>query len=224
MRGRDLGRYCVKTDNWYQTIPNTHYENVETEDEFAEHYPCAYSYFANYRDRLVRRSTYRRYQTHLPFYVIYCVGPYSFRKWKVVWMEQQDPNSFRCSVISDDKSSIIPNKQLVPDHKLYFAETASEEEAHYLAGYLNSHPVRAWLGGFLHGKQIGTTVFEFMHVAKFKPRDPDHRRLAAIARAAHSERKGTRNKAALDKDAEQEIAQIVQRIAATDPIRAVSTA
>ena len=96
MRGRDLGRYCVKTDNWYQTIPNTHYENVETEDEFAEHYPCAYSYFANYRDRLVRRSTYRRYQTHLPFYVIYCVGPYSFRKWKVVWMEQQDPNSFRC--------------------------------------------------------------------------------------------------------------------------------
>src|SRR5205807_171042 len=45
IRGRDLGRYASKTNDWYQIIPNAHYENVSTEEEFAETYPCAYSYF-----------------------------------------------------------------------------------------------------------------------------------------------------------------------------------
>jgi hypothetical protein len=65
IRGRDLGRYSIQTDEWHQIIPNAHYENVASEDAFAEKYPCAYSYFSNYRDLLVKRATYRRYQKHL---------------------------------------------------------------------------------------------------------------------------------------------------------------
>lgn len=213
VRGRDLGRYCVQTEGWYQIVPNGHYENVEEEEEFAEKYPCAYSYFANYRDLLVKRSTYKRYQTHLPFYVIYCVGDYSLRKWKVVWMEQQDPKEFRCAVISDDPDSLVPNRRMVPDHKLYFADVDSKEEAHYLAAFLNSHPVRSWLGGFLHGKQIGTTVFEFMHVPEFDQGNEDHRRLAVISLAAHKRRAGGREKHVLNSAQESELTEVVRKIA-----------
>ena len=212
VRGRDLGRYCVSTDKWHQIIPNKHYETVETEEEFAEHYPCAYSYFSNYRDMLVRRSTYRRYQKHLPFYVVYCVGDYSFRKWKLAWMEQQDPRAFRCAVVSDDSDSIVPNKRMIPDHKLYLADLDSKEEAHFLCAYLNSHPVRTWLGGFLHGKQIGTSIFEFMHVPHFDPGNTDHERLSAISIAAHKERNGMRTRETLDNKLEDELAGLVRRI------------
>ena len=66
-----------------------------------------------------------------------------------------------------EAGSLVPNKIVIPDHKLYFANVDSREEAHFLAAYLNSRPVREWLGGFLHGRQIATTVFEFMRVPKF---------------------------------------------------------
>jgi hypothetical protein len=214
VRGRDLGRYCVSTDNWHQIIPNRHYEDIQSEEEFADRYPCAYSYFSNYRELLVRRSTYRRYQKHLPFYVIYCIGDYSFRKWKVVWMEQQDPRSFRCAVISDDRKSLVPNKKLVADHKLYLADLNSREEAHFLCAYLNSHPVRAWLGGFLHGKQIGTSIFEFMQVPRFDPANADHKRLVEVSLEAHKERRSTDNSEPLSSKLEAELTKIVHRIAA----------
>ena len=100
IRGRDTGRYCFKTEGWYQLIPNAHYANVETEKTFADRYPLTYSYLKNYEDLLRKRASYKRYQRHLPFYVIYCVGEYSFSPYKVVWMEQQDPASFRAVVVS----------------------------------------------------------------------------------------------------------------------------
>jgi len=45
IRGRDLGRYCANTEGWYQIIPNIHYNNIESEEEFADLYPLTYSYF-----------------------------------------------------------------------------------------------------------------------------------------------------------------------------------
>ena len=216
IRGRDLGRYCIETDQWYQIVPNQHYEEVASEEDFAERYPCAYSYLANYRELLLARSTYRRYQKHLPFYAIYCVGPYTFGKWKVAWMEQQDPAAFRCAVVGDSRNSLVPNKRLVPDHKLYFAELDSKEEAHYLCAYLNSRPARAWLGGFLHGKQIGTSVFEFMRVPSFDEQDPDHLQLAEISLQASRQRAGNRTSALLSAEREEELARLVRKIASRD--------
>lgn len=214
IRGRDLGRYSIQTDQWHQIIPNAHYENVASEEDFAEKYPCAYSYFSNYRELLVKRATYRRYQKHLPFYVIYCVGDYSFRKHKVAWMEQQDPAMFRCSVITDAKPDGTPNRRIVPDHKLYFVDADTQEEAHYLAAFLNSRPVRTWLGGFLHGKQIATTIFEFMHVPKFDQTNETHRQLAAISLAAHKSRAGTWTTDFLAPKQEDELTELVRSIAA----------
>lgn len=162
VRGRDLGRYCIRTEDWYQIVPNSHYGNVEEEAEFADRYPLAYTYFLGFEDILRKRSSYRRYQGNLPFYVIYCVGDYSFSRFKVVWMEQQNPRLFRAAVVSSRRDGGGPNRLVIPDHKLYFATFDRADEAHYVCGYLNSRPVRAWLGGFLLGKQIGTTVFEHM--------------------------------------------------------------
>ena len=161
---------------------------------------------------LLKRSTFRRFQKHLPFYVVYCVGDYSFNKWKVAWMEQQDPASFRCSVVTDESSSVLPNRRIVPDHKLYFIDVKNKGEAHYVAAVLNSHPVRTWLGGFLHGKQIATTIFEFMRVPKFNPKNRDHLRLAQISLRAHKARAKSFSTSFLPRESEDELSELVRAI------------
>lgn len=204
IRGRDSGRFCHQTKGWYQIIPNKHYNDVDNEDGFAEKYPLAYSYLSNYEGLLKTRSSYNRYQKHLPFYVIYCVGDYTFSTYKVIWMEQQEPKKFRAAVISTDEDAIIPNRLIIPDHKLYFASMEDENEAHYLCGFLNSRSVRTWLGGFLLGKQIGTTVFEFMKVPKFKPKNKAFLKISEISKEQHAIRKGSIDKKILI-DAEEEL-------------------
>ena len=188
VRGRDIGRYCFDTEGWHQIIPNRHYEEVEEEEAFADRCPLAYSYLKNYEDILKKRATYRRYQAHLPFYVIYCVGEYSFARYKVAWMEQQNPAEFRTCVISNDRTSATPNRMIVPDHKLYFAGFDTADEAHYLCGFLNSRPVRTWLGGFLLGKQIGTSIFEYMNVPRYDAYKAECQGVAEVSRVQHGRR------------------------------------
>jgi hypothetical protein len=216
LRGRETGRYCAQpAEGWYQIVPNRHYAKFETEEEFAEKYPATYSYLLNYVDLLSKRSTYKRYQQGLPVYSIYCVGEYSFHPYKVVWPEQQNPNSFRAAVVTEAANSIVPNRVIVPDHKVYFATVDSLDEAHYLCAFFNSHPVRTWLGGFLIGKQIGTAVFEYMHVPKYNPEDLDHQRLVEISVAAHRERLGAKSKKHLSEKLEREVERLVRKIAQT---------
>ena len=212
VRGRDVGRYCAESAGWYQIIPNVHYETVDEEQVFANKYPLAYSYLCRYKDVLSRRSTYRRYQQHLPFYVIYCVGEYSFSEFKVVWLEQQDPAKFRCAVVQDVEVGWSTNGRIVPDHKLYFATCQSEMEAHYLCGFLNSSPVRNWLGGFLLKKQIGTSIFEHMRLPRYSSRSAACRAIANISRVAHGERVKSREKAFLGADEERKLAAYVREV------------
>ena len=79
-----------------------------------------------------------------------------------------------------------------------------------MCAFLNSRPVRMWLGGFLHGKQIGTTVFQFMKVPQFDPSDPHCQVIVEIAKTAHEVREGTRAKAFLDDELENQLAEHVQ--------------
>ena len=126
-------------------------------------------------------------------------------------MEQQEPGSFRASVISEDSGSVVPNKRIIPDHKLYFASFQTASEAHYLCGFLNSFPVRNWLGGFLLGKQIGTTIFEHMNVPRFDVDNEDCRQIAALSETAHAARHGTKNKHFLGRNMERTLENHVRK-------------
>jgi hypothetical protein len=127
-------------------------------------------------------------------------------------MEQQNPERFRASVIGSTTNGVLPNRVIVPDHKLYFVGLSSEQEAHYLCAFLNSRPVRTWLGGFLLDKQIGTSIFEFMKVPLFNDSNSSHMRIAEISRIAHSERVGSITTDELSEDLEVELAECVKSI------------
>jgi hypothetical protein len=148
-------------------------------------------------------------------YSIFCVGDYSFQPYKVVWLEQQNPNAFRAAVVTEAADSIVPNKVIVPDHKVYLVSVCSLDEAHYICAFLNSHPVRTWLGGFLIGKQIGTAIFEYMHVPRYNAQDPGHQRLVEISVTVHRERLGTKSKKYLSDKLERDLERLVRKIAQT---------
>ena len=212
LRGRSLGRYSTKTTGWYHIVPNQHYDDVQTESDFAAEFPLAYSYFQKYEPLLKKRASYRRYQGHLPFYVVYCVGQYTFSRYKVVWMEQQKPALFRAAVVSDEEGAEGLNVAHIPDHKLYFASLETAMEAHYLCGVLNSGPVRNWLGGFLLGKQIGTAVLEYTRIPEYDPQDRTHREIATISAEAHEERVGSWSTDTLAPDVEGALARRVEEV------------
>ncbi|PYK29159.1 MAG: hypothetical protein DME59_00265 [Verrucomicrobia bacterium] len=81
----------------------------------------------------------------------------------------------------------------LPDHKLYMLSLDDENEAHYVCAVLNSRQVRRILGGFLVGKQIGTTIFRYTGIKSYDATDRRHRELATISRRAHRSPANTRN-------------------------------
>ena len=194
MRGRNLGRYCYATEGWHILVPNRHYAQMSDEDQFRRSYPLAYEYFLRNREVLQARSTYRRYLSAKPFYAIYDIGDYTFSPFKVVWMEQQNPLKFRTAVVGALPGSITHHQLIVPDHKLYMLSLDDEEEAHYVCGVLNSRHLRRILGGFLVGKQIGTSIFRYVGVPKYEGENALHVEISRLSLSAHTSRGRTRDK------------------------------
>ena len=210
IRGRDIGPFSYHTDDWYVILPNTHYDDMESDDQFRHSHPLAHRYFTPNRRLLVARSTYTRYQTHLPFYAIFDVGDYTFAPYKVVWMEQQNPSRFRACVIAEHNTSLVPNRILVPDHKLYMLSLDREDEAHFVCALLNSSHLRRILGGFLEAAQIGTTVFRYVRIPTYDPSHPRHRAIADLSHRAHQDRAGRRLQADLPTPQQQHLDNLVR--------------
>lgn len=212
IRGRDVGRFCHRTDDWYILVPNEHYSDMLTEEQFSATHPLAYRYLGKNRDVLLERATYKRYQRTKPFYAIFDVGEYTFAPHKVVWIEQPNPASFRAAVISDHPASIVPNTLLVPDHKLYMLSLHDATEAHYVCAVLNSKHLRLILGGFLEGKQIGTTIFRYIGLPPYDPDVPLHADLAAVSLRAHATRQGTKTTANLPRSEQRQLDDMVREL------------
>ena len=116
------------------------------------------------------------------------------------------------AVVHDVAAGSSANSRIVPDHKLYFATCQSEIEAHYVCGFLNSSPVRTWLGGFLLKKQIGASIFENMRVPRYSSGSAACRAIGDMSRVAHGERAKSKEKAFLDADDERKLASYVREV------------
>jgi hypothetical protein len=87
---------------------------------------------------------------------------------------------------------LVGERVYIPDHKIYFADFASEELAHYVCSLLNSSLVREYVQS--HTVQIQVSnIFKHLSLPSFDSNDGDHRRAAHLSREAHSaERNKTR--------------------------------
>lgn len=153
----------------------------------AERFPRTLAYLTGHREMLQRRAAYRRYQGRGPFWSMYNVGPYTLAPIKVVWRRMDC--RIQAAVVEPHDDPLLGRRPVIPQETCAFIAAASADEAHYLAGLLNStlfdFLVRASsVGG---GKGFGSPgLLRFIRLPPFEPGNGRHQALAACSRAAHA--------------------------------------
>ncbi|NYZ15374.1 N-6 DNA methylase [Azospirillum sp. RWY-5-1] len=140
------------------------------------------SYFKAYKHLLRQRSTYKLRQSGAPEYVIYNVGAYTFSAYKVVWAELS--SVFEAAVVTQGAVPVIGDRVYVPDHKVYFADFTSENQAHYVCALLNSTLVREYVQSHTIQIQV-SNIFKHLKLPTFDAKNTDHKKLATLSQSAH---------------------------------------
>ena len=148
----------------------------------ARHYPLALSYLSGFEDILRSRAAYTRYfHPTDPFWSVFDVGTYTFSPWKVVWPGMG--RALAAAVIGP-----VHGRPVVPQHTVTMVATASEREAHYLCGVLNSGlPARILAalsptGSKGHGS---AAVLSRIAIPAYQPSDNIHNEISYYSHKAH---------------------------------------
>ena len=163
-------------------LPNFGIQNYPSVEQFSTRYPAAAEYFARVeRDTdgsLSRRATFRRTFAGrgAPYFLVYNVGDYTFQPFKVVWPEIT--SRFRAAVaLPRAAADGLPERAVVPDHKVYFAAFDQLPPADFLCAFLNSSMVRHAVEASTARLQIGTLLRQ-IQVPRYDPENPNHAELA----------------------------------------------
>ena len=119
-----------------------------------------------------------------PYYAVYNVGEYTFAPFKVIWAEQS--GSFCAAVATSVKVPLLGKRPYVPDHKISFVDFEEEDEAYFLCGLLTSSLVKKFVESHNISIQVGD-IFKHMNLPAFDAKKAVHKRLAELAKEAHTE-------------------------------------
>jgi hypothetical protein len=180
MRGRGLGPFRAVTDPDYKVIVPQ--RGMHGDPRLPVSAPRTHQFLSEFEDWLRERGSYRRYQAQQPFWSTWSTGPYTFSKYKVLWKEMSGAR-FCAAYVGPANDSILGNKVIVPDHKLYFVPVESLGEAQFLAAILNAPVISSAISGYSAQLSLGTSVIENLTIPEFDPMDRRHAELARIAEA-----------------------------------------
>ena len=145
--------------------------------------PKTARYLAGFKNILEGRSSYKRFQIKQghPYYSLWSTGAYTFAPYKVLWREMGG-NAFAAAYIGSVVDPILGPKMVIPDHKLYFIPVATEDEAAYLTGFLNSPIISGAVSAYAAQLSLGASVAEYLHMPQFDKKDKLHKKLAALSK------------------------------------------
>jgi hypothetical protein len=156
-----------------------------------EKYPRTLAYFERFKELLLSRAAYRRYQNRGPFYSMYNVGPYSIAPIKVVWRRMD--RRLTAAVVEPPAGvgqDDIWLRPFLPQETCCLAVCQSSDEAHYLCALLNSAAINdlAARQGIRGGKGFGSpSMIAHLPLGRFYSSDGRHIELASLSRQAHAE-------------------------------------
>jgi hypothetical protein len=180
LRGRDVQRW-LGTPSAFILCPQQpgRFAHAYSEGDLKRIAPKLYSYFSipAFAQRLRERAGYVKYlqPSGAPFYALYDIKGYTESHWKVVIREQS-------AHLTAAVTSVVGRKPIIPDHKLSLIATASEEEADYLTGVLNSTPARLLIREFGISTQISVSTIGYLRIPKFESLSALHRSIASCAK------------------------------------------
>lgn len=190
LRGRDVRRWKAEPSAHMILTNRTDKLAAIPEPEMKRRWPQTYAYLKRFegdpkkpaRGTLRGRSGYRLYfKATDPFYSMYNIGPYSMAEWKVVWPEVG--HAVRAGVCG--ASDVVNHKPSLADHTVVAVPLGAEDEAHFVAGLLNSAPVHAAVAAYivLHPSPH---VMQNIAVPKFKRGEADSSIVAELSQRCHA--------------------------------------
>jgi hypothetical protein len=153
LRGRDLYAWRAQSS---ATIVIPHQSGDFSQpiavSDLKRRAPLTYEFFKIFEKDLRGRSGYKQVHKSRPeFYVVGNTGNYLLAPFKVIFKEITE--IFQCAVVGADSLKGSNLKPVIPDHKLLFITCRSRDESYFIAGVLNSIPVRCALYGASVGVQ-----------------------------------------------------------------------
>ena len=148
--------------------------------------PRTAAYLASFRETLDQRKGFAGWEKAIQqqsFHAVLRVGRYTFAPWKVVW--KYIASSFVCAVIGEAEDPYLGRKLLLPNEKVMYVATDSEEEAYYLCGVLSSTPMARCVRGYMNPTSISAHVLEKLRIPAWDGADPVHREISRLCREGH---------------------------------------
>ena len=215
LRWGDVGRYSAVPRDFILLAQDAATRTGIPEAVMRERFPLTVAYLERFRDLLLSRAAYRRYQERGPFYSMYNVGPYTIAPVKVVWRRMDRRISAAVVEFTKPRPVVAPGgwggsctatpgatvqlspppgfalecRPAVPQETCVLVACESSDEAHYICAVLNSALVNELVAGHSvrGGKGFGTPgMLEHVPLAGYRPDDLRHVELAALSRQAHA--------------------------------------
>ena len=149
--------------------------------------PRTAAYLTSFRELLDQRKGFagwERFIQQQEFHAVLRVGAYTFAPWKVVW--KYIASEFVCAVVGTVEDPYLGRKLLLPNEKVMYVATESEEEAYYLCGVLSSTPIARCVKGYMRPTSISVHVLGKLRIPRYDPAAPIHREIARLCREGHS--------------------------------------
>lgn len=187
VRGGDLQKWKVSY-NAYLLCPHTAETKIRPvpQDRLQAHAPGTFRYLSHFRPVLDGRRGFAGWEKFIQeqaFHALLRVGSYTFSPYKVAW--RYIASEFICSVIGSVDDPWLGERLLMPNEKLMYVSTESEEEAYYLCGVLSSALVAECVKSFMAPTSISTHVLNKLYIPPYDAGEPLHAEIARVCKAGH---------------------------------------
>jgi len=188
IKGSDVQKWRVKYDT-YILCPHTATSKMwpVPHEEMERSTPLTYSYLSRFKEDLMARNGFAGWEKEIQqqeFHAILRIGDYTFSKYKVVW--KYIATEFICAVISEVDDKYLGTKVCLPNEKIMYVSTESENEAFYLCGVLSSSLISNCVKGFMNPTSISAHVLDKLNIPDFDPSNSLHIRIAEYCKQGHS--------------------------------------
>ncbi len=163
---------------WAHALVPATAEGVVAPQSLATGAPATLDYLQQMRRVLATRRS--RVFDRPPFYRVFAVGPYNWAPCLVVWCGMGMRPWF--AVVDEVLDPLLGSVRPIPDGSCYLVALDDRPEACYLAGLLNSTPVRDYLVSRSSGSKRGLSraVVSRLGLPRYDPTLEEHRALARV--------------------------------------------
>ena len=183
LRGQDVAAWQATPSAWLLFVQDTQTRRGIAENEMAKT-PKTLRWLQQNQLLLSQRAAYKRFfkPETAPFWSMFDVGCYTFKPWKVVW--PRIASQLQAAVVSSFEGKVILTQETFSSIGL-----DDEAEAFYVAGVVNSTPLRLAVTAFSQpgSKSFGTPgILERARIPRFDSAWPLHQAISAEAKRLSS--------------------------------------